>query len=182
MPSLSSSNGIGIKVTTEADTGGIDETTSKLGGMVDGFQDGMKKVAVVTGVAAAGLTAFSKSSTDYLVGLTKDTKALATQTGMTTEQSSGLLAITERMGISAGTTSAAFRTFSKQITDAANGTSDHALATQQLNNKIDAAKIEISDLTEKINKNGDASGDLHNKVQALNLGHNRVSAQAGDYF
>lgn len=169
MPSLNNDNDIGITISTKADNSGIDAITSATGSMVDKFQDGMKKVSLVTGAAGVALTAFAKSSIDYLTDLAKSSKALSQQTGMTIEQSSTLLAVLERMGITASNTSVAFRTFSKQINDSQSNTSANALATQDMNNKIAAAKIQVSAITEEIRKHGDSTGALTNKVQGLNI-------------
>lgn len=144
-------------------------TSNAIGDMTNNFQDGMKKISIATGAVAVGITAFAKSSTDYLENLTVSSKALAMQTGMTIEQSSTMIAVFGRLGISADQTATVFRTFSKQISDSQTSTGQTSLAIQELQNKIDVTKESITATTAEIAKNGDASGQLHTKLAGLNL-------------
>lgn len=166
MPSL---NDVQVKVSTTADNSGIKDATSGLSDMVDNFQSGMKKISAVTAVAGAALTAFSKSSVDYLKDVVSSSKSLAQQTGMTIEQSSQLLAVMGKLGISTTQTSTAFKTFSKNIADSRDNASANAEKVADMNNKIQAAQIQIKTYTDQITKNGDATGALHNKIDALNI-------------
>lgn len=194
MPSLNNDNSVGIKVITESDDSGIEQSTNSLENlgkvgestnksvaeMADNFSDGMKKVSVATGVAGAGLSLYAKSASNYLVGLVKDSKALAMQTGMTVEQSSELSAAFQHMGINADQTSIAFRTLVKNIQTQRDGVADSALKQQDLTNKIGAAKIQIATYTTEINKNGDASGALRNKVESLGIQLKTYEKQLSD--
>jgi hypothetical protein len=167
MPGLSNDNNVPITITTEGDDSGIAKVDNSFGAMVDNFSGGMKKISIATGVVAAGLTAYSKSSVNYLQGLVKDSKALATQTGMTTEKASELTAVLGRMGINSSSSSTAFRTLSKQIADARDNSAANALKTEDLNNKIGEARIKVNLLTAEMQKNGDASGAIRQKIASL---------------
>lgn len=170
MQSLSSvDNNIGISVSTTADNSGLTDAQDGLSNMVDQFQSGMKKVSLATGAAGIALTAFSKGSVDYLKDVVSSSKQLATQTGMTIEQSSQLVAAMGRLGVSSDQASAAFRTFSKNIADSRDNAADNAAKVADMNNKIQAAKIQIAAYTAEITKNGDATGALHNKIDSLNI-------------
>lgn len=146
-----------------------DQSSKTMDGVADSFQSGMKKVAAVTGVAGVALTAFSKGSVDYLKDVVSSSKTLATQTGMTIEKSSQLVAAMQHVGLSGDTAAAAFRTFSKNIADSRDNAATNASKVAEMSNKIEAAKIEVAKYTTEITKNGDASGTLHNKIDALNL-------------
>lgn len=180
MPSLNSDNNVNIVIGTEADDSGIKKITDSMGGMVDNFQGGMKKLSIATAVVGAGLTAFAKSSTDYLTDLVKSSKGLAKQTGMTIEQSSSLIAVLQRLGISADAASGTFKIFAKQISKSREDAKDNVLVHEQLTNKIAATKIAIGQLTEQVNKNGDSSGALHNKIESLNLQLQTYAKQLND--
>lgn len=146
-----------------------DQASGTLGSMVGNFQSGMKTISVATAGVGVALTAFAKSSTDYLTDLVKSSKSLATQTGMTVEQSSDLLAVMSRLGVSSDQASVAFKTFSKQISESADNTAANKIAIEQLQNKIDSTKESITATTAEIAKNGDASGVLKTKLDGLNL-------------
>jgi hypothetical protein len=180
MPSLSNDNNVDINITTNGDDSGIEKVNGSLGGMVENFSSGMKKVSLVTGVAAAGLTAYSKSSVNYLQGLVKDSKTLATQTGMTVEQSSQLTAVMGRLGINATASSTAFRTLSKQITDARDSSAGNALKTEELNNKIADSRLQINLLTAQMEKNGDATGAIKQKISDLTTDIKGYEQSLGD--
>jgi hypothetical protein len=169
MPSLSSDNNVAITISTTADTSGITDATKGVDNFSAGFEDSMKNVAKVTGVAGAALTAFSVSSVDYLKNLVSSSKSLATQTGMTVEQSSQLIAVMGRLGISSDQASSSLRIFAKNIADSSTNAADNAAKVADMNNKIAGAKIEITQYTAEIQKNGDSSGALQNKIDALNI-------------
>lgn len=84
------------------------------------FADGSKKAALVFAGVGAGLTLYAKSATDYTVQLVRDSKELSRQTGTTVEDSSRLLYVTQRLGLSADQTSTTFGIFSKSIREAQN--------------------------------------------------------------
>lgn len=184
MPVLSSNDqSIGIAISTTADTKGAEDTSKsidKLTGTVEDankktsnfaaqFSDGLKKASIATGVAGAALTIYAKSATDTLTGLVGDSKTLSRETGLTTEQSSQLLAVTKRLGIGTDQASASFGILSKNISEARSSTTANALQQEELKNKIAATKLQVGDLTTEMKKNGDKSGDLHNKLDALNI-------------
>lgn len=171
MPSLDNNNdnNVQVNINTNADTSGIDQINDSVGGMTDGFSDNMKKVGIAAAAVGVGLTAFSKSSVDYLSGLVKSSKTLATQTGMTIQQSSALIQVFAKLGVNADQAGASMKIFAKNIANAQDATGSNALATETLKNKINAANISITAMNDQIKKNGDSSGALTNKVQALQL-------------
>lgn len=127
-----------IKIVTEQDGDGIestrndlkslgktsDDTDGKLSSFTDNFKQGLDTVAKVSAVAGAGLTLFAKTSVDKLTDVVKSSKDLGRQTGMTTEESSRLVAAMGRMGVTSDTASISFRTLSKVIADAREDTGD----------------------------------------------------------
>jgi hypothetical protein len=57
---------------------------------------------------------------------------------------------------------------------------DGAAKTADLNNKIDAAKIKIADLTAQQAKNGDSTGTLKNQIEGLNIAISGYQKQMTD--
>lgn len=216
MPSLNSDNNLAIQITTETDNAGVEdaskglkdlsdtgqETGKSLNDFSEKFSSGMKKVSIATGLAGAGLTVYSKSAVDTLQELVKSSKGLATQTGMTVTQSSTMLAVFKRLGVSADQTSASFRVFAKQIAASKDGTSEQTKANEELqqkikslgtthdelNLKIRSNEIQTAKYTEEIKNNGDKSGELQNKIDKLHLSTSKykdqlanLTAQTKDY-
>jgi hypothetical protein len=135
----------------------------------DAFGAGMKKVALVTAVAGVAVTAFAKSSTNLLEQTVLSSKQLSRETGMNVEQSSKLLAVTKRLGLETGEVSAMFGLFSKQITDSRNVSADAASKQADLKNKIEKTKIQVTELNAQLKVHGDKTGEVKNKIEALNL-------------
>lgn len=184
MPTLNNNdNSVRILVETEADQTGLNDakggledlgdTTndvkSKVNSFSENFQDGMKKIAAVTGAVGAGLAVYAKSSVNYLTDLVSQSKNLARQTGMTTEESSKLIAAMQRLGLDSQTASASFRIFAKEINDTRENVAGASLKQAELANKIEATKIQITDLNTKMKTSGDTTGELKNKIQGLNI-------------
>lgn len=183
MGSLNNSNNVTLQITNQAKGSGIEDTKKGLAEVANKSDDtnnrfnllsknaeaGLKKVSVATGVLAVGITAYAKSATDYYVDMVKDTNKLARETGSSIDETSKLLAVTKKMGLSAGDTSIAFGTLSKQIVATRDASGDNALKIEDLKNKITAASIQTKTLTEEMKQNGDKSGELHNKIEALNI-------------
>lgn len=147
MPTLrSSDNSVEIAVKSTSDQTGINETKEGLEGLGDtgkevqgkvnsfteNFQDGMKKISVVTGVVGAGLAVYAKSSVSYLSELVGESKNLARQTGMTAEESSKLIAAMSRLGLDAQTASGSLKIFSRNIQEARESTKAHETALGKL--------------------------------------------------
>lgn len=94
----------------------------------DGASDTLKKVGLAVGAVGVGLTAFAKTSTDAFSDLYKNSKDLSRQTGLNITQSSELLYVLNRMGVSVEQASTTFGIFSRNINSAAKG-SDEAKKT-----------------------------------------------------
>jgi hypothetical protein len=183
MSLLGSNNNVDVIISNKSEGSGFTEAkkgieaignaTDEAGGRFTEFakksEAGFKKVSVVTGVLAAGVTLYAKNATDYVVSLVKDTSILARQTGMTTESTSLLLAVTKKMGLTTQDTSAAFGVLSKQIVATNDATGDLSKKQAEIKNKIEEAQIKIKDYTADIKKNGDSSGELRNKVEGLKI-------------
>lgn len=151
---------------------------SKLQGQLDdadkGFQsfgDKLKdvgtKAALAMGAAGAGLLVFSKDATNFTEDYVKSAKALSRETGATIEDSSRLLAVTDKLGLSADQVSTYFGIFSKKINEAANNTDANRIATEKLQLQIESTQKDITATTDEIAKSGDKSGDLSLKVRTL---------------
>lgn len=145
------------------------DAEKKLDSFTSNYAEGLKKVSLVTGAAAAGLSIYAKSSVDYLTGLVGESKNLARQTGMTVEESSKLIGAMQRLGLDAQSASTSFRNFSRQITEARENAGDASIKQQDLTNKIEGTKIQIAELTEKMKDNGDTSGELQNNIEGLKI-------------
>ncbi len=194
MPSLNSDNNLNVSISTSTDNSGIDqasrglqnlsqtgaETGKKFTNFSEEFSKGMKTISVVTGVVGAGLSLYAKTSTDYLVNLTKESKALGTQTGMTAVDSSKLIAAFSRMGINADQAGTSFRKLAVDITKQRTNAADTALQHQVLTNKIAATKIEIAQLTATMEKNGDSTGKIATHIQGLQLNMQAYQKQLTD--
>lgn len=91
--------------------------------VVGDFANNTRKAttAIAAGMAAAGagLILYTKSAVDYTVQLTKSTKELSHEAGLTAENASALLYVTQRMGITAQQTTQFFGLFSKRIAETA---------------------------------------------------------------
>lgn len=155
--------------------------TEQFGEKVEETGNSVKSMANKTAVAltaiGAGLTVFAKKSTDFTVDYVKESKNLARQIGETTEETSRLLYVTKKMGLEAETAGQMFGVFSKQIVEARSNTGENAIKQQELNNKIEAAKIKIAELTKEMKKNGDASGEISNKIAGLNISLKAMEAE-----
>lgn len=137
--------------------------------MAQSVETGLKRASVVLAGVGVGLTAYAKTATDYMVQTVSSAKDLARQTGDTIQNASRLDYALQHMGISADQTSVVFNTFSKQISDTNDKSSDAALQQAILTNKIEAAKEQVTALTAEEKKHGDASGELKTKVDSLQL-------------
>lgn len=166
-------------LTLAVGTKGADEAKAKLQGVSDAltgtgksttdWSDKLTKAGLAIGAVGVGLTAYSKSATNSYTDYVKSVNGIARITGEAVDQTSRLQYVFSRAGIDAGNSATVFGTFSKQIQKTNDANADAAATQADLNNKIDAAKIKISDLTADTKKNGDANGSNANQIQALNL-------------
>lgn len=110
----------------QVDVKAVITAEDKASGVVDNFANSTQKattrIAAAMTVAGAGLTLYAKSATDYTVELTKNTKQLSRETGLTAESASALLYVTQRMGVTADQASQSFGIFSKKIAETASAT------------------------------------------------------------
>lgn len=128
----------------------------------------MQKTAAVLAVAAVGLTAFSKSATDFTVDYVKSSKALGREIGVSTEEASRLTAAFKRMGIESESAQQMFGIFAKKIVASTEATTTNRLQTDKLNISIEQTQRKIKETSAEIAKNGDKSGDLNMKLKELN--------------
>ncbi len=96
----------------------VQTSNKKTSTSLQDFADTSKKTALVFGAIGAGLMLYAKNATDYTVELTRNSKELSRNTGQTIEDSSRLLYVTQRLGLSADQTSTTFGIFSKKIKEA----------------------------------------------------------------
>lgn len=144
------------------------------------FGDKLNKAALAIGAAGIGLTAYSKMATNSTIDYTKNINNIARITGDTVEKTSALQYVFQRSGIAADQTASVFGIFSKQINATNDAMKDGAAKTADLNNKIDAAKIKIADLTAQQAKNGDSTGTLKNQIEGLNIAISGYQKQMTD--
>lgn len=133
------------------------------------LSDSFKKAGAVLAATGAVLTAFAKNSTDHLQDVALEARKMARETGLSEVEASKLLAVTKRLGLDAAEASATFGIFSKKIVESGDATSETAQKQAELQNKIKGARIEITQTTEEMRKNGDKSGELKNKIESLNI-------------
>ncbi len=166
-------------LTLKVGTSGADEAANKIKAVKDRlsdtgketstFSDKLQKASLAIGAIGVGLTAYSKSATDSSIQYVKSVQSIAKVTGDSVEQTSRLQYVFQRSGIAADQAASVFGVFSKQIVASNEATKDGALKQADLANKIQAAKIKVADLTAEQTKNGDKSGELKNKIEALNI-------------
>lgn len=144
-----------------------DEASAIINKMGEEFSSTLKRSTLAVGGVGLALSAYEKSSVDMAKNLVGSSKAIARQTGETVEQSSRLLYVFGRVGVEADQMQVAFRTLSQRIDDARNSSSANALKQEELRNKIEAARIQITQINEEMARNGDESGALQNKLASL---------------
>lgn len=136
-------------------------------GIEKGLGDGLRKASVVMAGLGVALTAVAKKSTDFTVDYVKDANKLARQIGGTAEESSRLLFVTSRLGLETENVTAAFGIFSKNIVKATDATAGSGVEQDKLKNAIAKTKLELSQTSAEIAKNGDRTGELGLKVAGL---------------
>ena len=146
-----------------------DEASKVIGQMADGFSDSMKKASLAVGGVGLALTAYEKTSVDFARDLVSQSKAIARQTGETVEESSRLIYVFNRLGVSTDQMQGQFRLLSQRINDARDSSSENALKQEQLRNKLEAARIETARITDEMRRNGDESGLLQNRLNGLTI-------------
>lgn len=162
---------VSIKANTDglkqgiSDVQNMGEQTKTLGQKI---QTGLNVAAAGLAVVGTGLTVYAKKATDFTQDLVSSSKTLGTTIGVSTEEASRLVAAVGRMGVSAEDASQMFGIFSKQIVASTTNSTANQLASQKLQIQIDQTKASIKATTDEINKNGDATGDLHLKLMDLN--------------
>lgn len=144
-----------------------DKASDVIKGVGDNINKNATKIGVGMAAVGAGFMALTKNSVDFTKELVSNTKALQRETGATAEQASGLLYVTNRLGVSAEQTSQTFGIFSKQIKAASEQTGLNTIEFQKLQNQIEKTKLEIKQTEAEIKKNGDTSGELTLKVKTL---------------
>jgi hypothetical protein len=164
---------LAVKISADASeftkaTEQIGEGTKQASSTLENFGAGAKRASVTLGAVGVGLTAYAKTATDYTVNLVKSSKELSRQTGLSVEDSSRLVYVAQRMGVSADQASTVFGTFSKQISKAADESKKAGHEHEVLQEKIDKTKLEIQATNAEIAKNGDSTGALSLKVRTLN--------------
>lgn len=132
------------------------------------------KVGIAVAGVGVGITAYAKSANDYAVGLAADTKRLSRETGLASEEASRLLYVTKRLGIDADQTSTSFGIFSKQIAGNKDATQKWDQASREAQSQLVANRIRIEEYTRQIKENGDKSGELANKINALNIENKKL--------
>jgi light-regulated signal transduction histidine kinase (bacteriophytochrome) len=126
-----SEDSVNIAIKTMSDDTGIKETNKNLNSITKTAEDtskksddvasnwksNMNKVAVATAAVGAGLTLYAKNATDYAVNYVKNARSIARITGDSTEETSRLLAVTNRLGLDTGKVGSIFGIFSKKIAE-----------------------------------------------------------------
>lgn len=148
---------------------GVGDSLSGAGKSTTDWSDKLQKAGLAIGAVGIGLTAYSKSATDSYTDYVKSVNNISRITGDAVDKTSQLQYVFGRAGIDAGNSAQVFGAFSKQIQATNDAAKDTAATTADLNNKIDAAKIKIQQLTDDTKKNGDASGSNANQIEGLNL-------------
>lgn len=166
-------------LTLNVGTKGAEEASNKIRGVKENladtaketsnFGDKLQKASLALTAVGVGLTAYSKSATDSAVNYVKSVNSIARVTGDSVEQTSRLQYVFQRSGIAADQAATVFARFSKQIVASNEAIKDGGAKQAELNNKIEAARIKISELTAEQVKNGDSSGKIRNQIEALNL-------------
>jgi hypothetical protein len=176
-----SEDSVNIAIKTMSDDTGIKETNKNLNSITKTAEDtskksddvasnwksNMNKVAVATAAVGAGLTLYAKNATDYAVNYVKNARSIARITGDSTEETSRLLAVTNRLGLDTGKVGSIFGIFSKKIAEASGDTNTNRIAQEKLQIQIRATQKAIDDNANEIKKNGDKTGDLTLKQDAL---------------
>jgi predicted nuclease with TOPRIM domain len=179
-----------IKSLTDQATDG----TSKITQFTEKYGSALNKTAAAVGVVAVAVGAYAKNATDFTVQYVKDAKNISRITGENIATSSELVHVVEKLGIGADNAAQVFGIFAKNIQNAADAAGSQKIQQEKLQqqiketelsisqqgdtikqtqstlkNQIDATNISITATTDNIKKNGDASGKLHNELEALQL-------------
>ena len=129
-----------IKGTLDLDSGpykesldSASEATKGTSGEFGNFRQAVGAVGVAVGAAGAGITMYAKHATDATVDWAKSVMQLSRETGTSTEKSSELIFVAQRMGISADEASKMFGVLSKQIIATRDAAADADTPLKSLN-------------------------------------------------
>lgn len=147
------------------------------------------KAAIAVGAAMVGVGAIfmkvTKDSLDSTLDWVGGVKKLSNETGASTESVSKLLYAGQRYGLQVDDISKSLGIFSKHIQETVSGQSSYAIQEEKVRNEIVKTTRELAANNAEIVKNGDKTGELHQKSTDLTLklkDLNNQLATGGDAF
>lgn len=145
----------------------VSKNVRDIGGVGDDVREKLQKAGVAIGLIGAGLTAYSKNAVDDTVEYVKSVKILSAQTGMAVDTASKFQYALSRSGVGDATSQLGF--FSKKIAEANDNAAEMAAKQADVRLKIAETENEIKLVTEKMQKQGDATNEGSLKLQRLNM-------------